>query len=88
MFVQADVVPGQPFWLANANEPGGRVINPDAFAAPAGLNNGAFPRNSLRGFPFSQTDAALKRQFRLRERMRLDVRAEYFNVFNPLIMAE
>ncbi len=58
------------------------MINPDAFAAPAGLLNGNFPRNSLRGFPFSQADAALKRQFRLGERMRLDLRAEYFNVFN------
>jgi hypothetical protein len=81
VLVQADVVPGQPFWLADANEPRGRVLNPGAFAAPAGLN-GNFPRNSLRGFGFSQTDAALRRQFHLTERVRLEVRAEYFNVFN------
>ncbi len=80
-FVQADVVPGQPFWLTDANEPRGRVISPDAFAAPAGLR-GNCPRNFLRGFPFSQADAALRRQFRLGERLRLDVCAEYFNVFN------
>jgi hypothetical protein len=50
---QAAVVPGQPFWLADANEPGGRVINPNAFPAPAGFS-GNFPRNALRGVPLSR----------------------------------
>ncbi len=81
-FVQADVVPGQPVWLADANEPRGRVINPGAFAAPAAGRSGNFPRNSLRGFPFSQADVALRRQFRLGEHLKLDLRAEYFNVLN------
>jgi hypothetical protein len=81
VFVRADVVPGQPIWLADANQPRGKVLNPAAFAAPTGLS-GNLPRNSIRGFPFSQTDAALRRQFHLTERIKLDLRAEYFNVFN------
>lgn len=80
-YVQADVVAGQPSWIPDANQPRGQVLNPAAFAAPTTLS-GNFPRNSLRAFPFSQTDAALRRRFRLSERVTLDVRAEYFNIFN------
>jgi hypothetical protein len=79
--VQPDFAPGQPFWIPNANQPEGRVLNPNAFAIPVNAS-GDFPRNSLRGFPFNQTDVALRRRFALTERLRLDVRAEYFNVFN------
>lgn len=80
-YVQADVVAGQPSWIPDANQPRGQVLNPAAFAAPTTWS-GNFPRNSLRAFPFSQTDAALRRRFRLSERVTLDVRAEYFNIFN------
>jgi hypothetical protein len=79
--VQPDVVPGQPYWIADANSPEGRVVNPQAFTRPAGFS-GNFPRNSLRAFPFSQFDLALRRRFRLSERLQLDARAEYFNVLN------
>jgi len=33
-------------------------------------------------FSISQTDIALRRRFRLTERVTLDFRAEYFNLFN------
>jgi hypothetical protein len=79
--VQPDSVPGQPFWIQDANQPRGEVLNPSAFTKPAG-EVGNFPRNSLRSFPFSQTDFALRRRFRLSDRLALDIRAEYFNVFN------
>jgi hypothetical protein len=61
--------------------PEGQVLNPNAFAVPAGLG-GNFSRNSLRGFPYSQTDMAVWRRFNLSERLRLDARAEYVNVLN------
>ena len=79
--VQPDVVPGLPLWIANANEPQGRVINPAAFRVPAG-KSGNFPRNSLRGFPFNQADVALRRRFSISDRLKLDARVEYFNVLN------
>lgn len=80
---QANIVPGQPFWLADPTEPGGKVLNPAAFTAPPPGQTGNFPRNGLR-FPVSpnQTDMALRRRFNLSERVKLDLRAEYFNVFN------
>jgi hypothetical protein len=33
-------------------------------------------------YAINQTDVALRRRFNLSERVKLDVRAEYFNVFN------
>jgi hypothetical protein len=35
-----------------------------------------------RPYGIDQTDLALRRRFNLTERLKLDVRAEYFNVFN------
>lgn len=74
-------MPGQPFWIPDANQPRREVLNPQVFTKPAG-ETGNFPRNSLRSFPFNQTDLALRRRFRLTERLALDTHVEYFNVFN------
>jgi Carboxypeptidase regulatory-like domain/TonB dependent receptor/TonB-dependent Receptor Plug Domain len=81
--LQANVVPGQPFWIADPTQPSGRALNPAAFSLPAAGIMGDFPRNSLRSpYSIDQTDLALRRRFNLTERLKLDVRAEYFNVFN------
>jgi hypothetical protein len=31
---QPDIVPGQPYWLAAPTQPGGKILNPAAFARP------------------------------------------------------
>jgi hypothetical protein len=81
--VLANVVPGQPFWIPDATQPAGRALNPAAFSMPAAGVQGDYPRNSLRSpYSLDQTDLALRRRFNLTERVKLDVRAEYFNVFN------
>ena len=80
---QPDIVAGQPYWLAAPTQPGGKVLNPAAFARPPEGETGDFPRDGLRGlFSINETDLALRRRFSLTERVKLDVRAEYFNVFN------
>jgi hypothetical protein len=81
--LQASVVPGQPIWIGDPTQPSGRALNPAAFSDPPTGQLGNFPRNSLRS-PYSvdQTDLALRRRFILTERLKLDVRAEYFNIFN------
>jgi hypothetical protein len=80
---QADVVPGQPHWIADSTQPSGKALNPAAFASPPIGQSGNFPRNGLRSpYSLNQTDLALRRQFNLTERVKLDLRAEYFNVFN------
>ena len=80
---QADIVPGQPYWIPDPNQPGGKALNPAAFSRPPTGQAGDFPRNGLRNiYSIDQTDLALRRRFNLTERVKLDVRAEYFNVFN------
>jgi hypothetical protein len=80
---QADIVPGEPYWIADATQPSGTALNPDAFAPSPVGETGDFPRNGLRSpYSINQTDLALRRHFNLTERVKLDVRAEYFNVFN------
>jgi len=81
--VQPDVVPGQPYWIADPTQPAGEALNPAAFAPPPAGENGNFPRNGLRSpYSIDQTDLSLRRQFSITDRVKLDVRAEYFNVFN------
>jgi hypothetical protein len=81
--ILANVVPGQPFWIPDPTQPAGRALNPSAFSIPPTGVQGNFPRNSLRSpYSIDQTDLALRRRFNLTERVKLDVRAEYFNVFN------
>ena len=77
-----NVVPGQPFWIDKPTAPGGRVLNSTAFTSPANNLPGNEVRNSLRDFGAAQTDLAVRRRFNLTERVKLDFRAEYFNVFN------
>jgi len=80
---QANVVPGQHYWIADSTQPAGRALNPGAFSAPPEATTGNFPRNSLRSpYSIDQTDLAVRRRFNLTERISLNVRAEYFNVFN------
>jgi hypothetical protein len=90
-------VPGQPVYLYGANCasvlqglgdlaagqgcPGGRTINPNAFMnISSGL--GDAPRNFLRGFGAWQMDIAVRREFPIHERLKLQFRAEAFNIFN------
>lgn len=61
--------------------PGGRAINPQAFANPT-TGNGNAPRNFVRGFGAWQTDLSVRREFPIYERLKLQFRAEAFNIFN------
>ncbi len=77
-----DLVPGQPVFSADPNAAGGRKLNRAAFAFPSTPRQGTLGRNALRDFGFSQTDLAVRRQFSLTERIKLQFRAEFFNLFN------
>jgi len=80
---QAEIVPGQPYWISDPTQPNGKALNPAAFTPPPAGQTGNFPRNGLRSpYSIDQTDLALRRQFSLGGRVNLDVRAEYFNLFN------
>ncbi|HKY41524.1 MAG TPA: carboxypeptidase regulatory-like domain-containing protein [Pyrinomonadaceae bacterium] len=77
-----DLVPGVPLYLKDHTVAGGRRINRDAFTVPAESRQGNLPYNALRGFAVSQVDLALHRQFVLGEYLKLQVKADVFNVFN------
>lgn len=87
-----DVVAGRPFYIYGSDCaaayhnglscPGGRAINPNAFSEPAAGEVGNAPRNFLRGFGAWQMDLALRRDFPIHENLKLQFRAEAFNIFN------
>jgi len=83
-----DRVDGVPLYISDPSVPGGRRFNPAAFAVPpappAGgvARQGNLGRNALWGFPISQFDLAVRRKFKLTERLNFQFRAELFNVFN------
>ena len=86
--LRPDLVPNQPLYIDDSQAPGGRRFNPAAFVQPPvnasgrPLRQGTLGRNVLRGFPFYQVDLALRRQFNITERVKLQLRAELFNLFN------
>ena len=77
-----DIVPGQPLYIYGSQYPGGRILNYNAYQAlPPGIE-GDSGRNSAEGFGAWQLNLALRRDFPLKERLRLQFRIEAFNVFN------
>jgi uncharacterized protein YegL len=81
-YLRPDLVSGVPLYLDDRTVAAGRRINPAAFAIPTDFRQGTLSRNSLRGFPLYQLDLALHRQFHFNERVRLQFRAEAFNLLN------
>jgi hypothetical protein len=78
-----DVVADMPFYLYPSGAPGGKVINPAAFATPVPATaQGDLGRNALRGFGATQWDITLRRQFRFTERLSLQARGDFFNILN------
>jgi hypothetical protein len=77
-----DRVPGAPLYIYDSTLPGGRRINPAAFTIPVEVRQGNLGRNALRGFPVSQLDFAVRRQFSVTEKVNLDWRVDFFNLLN------
>jgi len=77
-----DLVPDQPIWLFGSQYPGGRALNPGAFAVPATVRQGTLPRNSIPGFGFAQLDTSLARKFNFTERIGLVFKVDAFNILN------
>jgi hypothetical protein len=89
ILVRPDVVPGQPLYLYGPQYPGGKALNPNAFANPPvdpitgdPTRQGDLARNAIRGFGLTQWDFAVHRDFPIRESLKLQFRAEMFNVLN------
>ncbi len=79
---EPNLVPGQPVYLYGSGYPGGRIVNYNAFSlTPVGVQ-GDVPRNFLRGYDAIQLDLAVRRDFSISEKLKLQFRAEAFNLFN------
>jgi hypothetical protein len=83
-----NLVFGQPLWLADPGSPGGRRLNPAAFASTAVAKQGTLGRNAFNGFGASQIDLAVRREFRFSDRLRLTLRIEAFNALNQASFAD
>ena len=80
--VRPNVIAGVPLYVEDSRVPGGRRINSAAFSGPAAGQFGNLGRNVVRGLGAWQVDLALRRQFGITERLKLQFRAEAFNLFN------
>jgi hypothetical protein len=86
--VRPDIVPGEPFYLRGRQYPGNLALNRAAFASPPTdangnpLRQGNLGRNVLTGFGLTQWDFALHRDFEIHESIKLQFRAEMFNILN------
>ena len=76
-----NVVPGQPFILPNWN-PATGYLNPNAFMQPADGTFGNLGRNAIYGPGFWNVDFSVTKNTNLTERLLLQLRFEFFNIFN------
>ncbi len=86
-------VPGQPLYITNPNcnciNPTGQfILNPAAWTnpAPGQWGTSAPYYSDFRGPRRPAESMSLGRTFRIRERKTLEVRAEFFNIFNRLYL--
>ena len=86
--IRPGLVPGVPIYLHGPQYAGGKAINPAAFTSPPVDSNGNptrqgdLGRNALRGFGATQWDCAVHRDFPIHESLKLQFRAEMFNLLN------
>jgi hypothetical protein len=59
-----------------------RWFDTGAFEAPAPFTFGNSPRSVLRGAPLVSTDLTLEKAFQWTEDLKLDLRAEFYNLLN------
>lgn len=78
--LRPDLVPGQSIQATNYDAPD-RQLSPAAFVPPA-TRNGNLARNAGRGPRFTQWDFSLMKNTGLTERVKLQFRADFFNIIN------
>jgi len=59
-----------------------RWFDTSAFAAPAQFTFGNSPRSGLRSAPLATTDVTLEKPIWLKEKLKFDLRGEFYNILN------
>jgi Carboxypeptidase regulatory-like domain/TonB dependent receptor-like, beta-barrel len=87
--IRPDAVPGQAKYLTGSQYPGRKAINPASVTSPPvdpvsgnPLRQGNLQRNAFRAMGLSQWDFAAHREFPIYEGLKLQFRAELFNILN------
>jgi hypothetical protein len=75
-----DLVPGVPIYLEGPDST--LHLNPAAFRLPPPGRNGNLGRGRIRGTPISTFDFSMNKNWRFKESLNLQFRAEFFNLFN------
>jgi len=71
-----------PLVISDPHAAGGRRFNAAAFSPAPTATQGSLGRNVMRGFNEQQLDISLRREFPVKERLKLQFRADIFNITN------
>ncbi len=82
VIIRPNYVLGQPVQLSGSGRSTSRWFNTDAFLLPPAFQFGNLGRNTVTGPGLINMDAVFAKNFALRESLKLQFRAECFNVFN------
>jgi hypothetical protein len=82
IFVRPIALPGIDWRLAESQRSTARMFNTAAFLAPAAGTFGNLGRNTIIGPGFVNVDMVLARHITIREGVKLQFRAEFFNTLN------
>ena len=82
ILIRPNPVPGQNYQLPADQKSTARWFNTGAFVAPPAYQFGTVGRNTVIGPGMVDVDATLARTFRITERLRLQLRGEFFNLAN------
>ena len=82
ILIRGNPVPGQSAELPANQRSTGRWFNTSAFVAPPASQFGLLGRNTLVGPGLFNIDTTVSKHFRIRERYRVEIRAEAFNLSN------
>jgi hypothetical protein len=85
-----DFDPTQPVWVLDPSVAGGRRLNTTQpqpnqigpFIVPTTLRQGDLGRNAVRGFGMWQADLDFRREFSIKDGLKVQLKVEMFNIFN------
>lgn len=83
-----NLVPGRAIWIDDTSAPGGKSLNPAAFALATALVQGDLGRNAIGGFGMWQLDMAVRREFSFSKGRKHELRLEAFNLSNHLNLGD